>query len=173
MAGRLAGKINLKVLVLDSDFYALESLNSYLAWDRRTRVVALTTSMAEAISKLQNLAEAELPNVILLEAEAFATPEALRAAIQQFCRLVPDVMIFCLGHKPDGQRASAAAAGGARGYLLRNDVKAQIVGAICYALDYPFIVTHSIRDASSTAFDARVFRASVLPSERSDPNMPG
>src|SRR5439155_21914992 len=92
----MAGRLNLKVLVLDSDFYALESLNSYLAWDRRTRVVALTTSMEEAVSKLQNLTEAELPNVILLEAEAFATPEALRAAIQQFCRLVPDVMIFCL-----------------------------------------------------------------------------
>src|SRR5260370_40594032 len=98
-----------------------------------------------------------------MEAEACASVESLRAAICQFCTLVPDVMIFCLGHEPDGQRASAAAAAGARGYLLRNDVKAQIVSAICYALDHPFIVSHSIQESAATAFDARVFPANVLP----------
>ena len=168
----MAGRINLKVLVLDTDFYALESLNSYLAWDRRTRVVALTRTFQEAIGAVQELAEAELPDVILLEAEAFANADALRAAIQQFCHLVPDVMIFCLGHEPDGQRASAAASAGARGYLLRNDVKAQIVSAICYALDHPFIVSHSIQESAATAFDARVFHANVVPGGHNYPNMP-
>lgn len=168
----MAGRINLKVLVLDTDFYALESLNSYLAWDRRTRVVALTNNLEQAVRAIQNLTETELPDVILIEAEAYASAEALRAAIQQLCRLVPDVMIFCLGHEPDGQRASAAAAAGARGYLLRNDVKAQIVSAICYGLDHPFIVSHSIQEAAAIAFDARVFRANVVPSGRDYPNMP-
>jgi DNA-binding NarL/FixJ family response regulator len=168
----MAGKINLKVLVLDTDFYALESLNSYLAWDRRTRVVALTQNMDEAVAAIQGLSEAELPDVILLEAEAFASADTLRAAIQQLCRLVPEVMIFCLGHEPDGRRASAAVAAGARGYLLRNDVKAQIASAICYALDHSFIVSRSIQESAATAFDARVFHADVVPGGHDYPNMP-
>lgn len=42
------GSINLKVLLFDSDFYALQAINSYLAWDRRTRVAKL----AESIEKV-------------------------------------------------------------------------------------------------------------------------
>lgn len=37
-------RINLKVMVIDHDFYALRALNSYMAWDRRTRVVGLAES---------------------------------------------------------------------------------------------------------------------------------
>ncbi len=53
--------INLKVLILDSDFYALQSLNSYLAWDRRTRVVAMANSLAQAFDYIRRISEPELP----------------------------------------------------------------------------------------------------------------
>ena len=74
-------KINLKVLILDQDFYALESINSYLAWDRRTRVVALVQNLDEAIHFTDAVAEAEWPDVVLLESEAFPDIPALKSAI--------------------------------------------------------------------------------------------
>src|SRR5690349_1968761 len=113
-------RINLKVLILDRDFYALESINSYLAWDRRTRVVSLVQTLDDAIHFMDAVAEAELPDVVLLESEAFPDVAALKAAIASFRNRISDVMVICLGHTASGERASAAADGGARGYLLRN-----------------------------------------------------
>src|SRR5258708_39913897 len=81
-------KINLKVLILDRDFYALESINSTLAWDRRTRVVALTQSLQEATAYIASVSEAEQPDVILLEAEAFPSVTDLSVAIGDFRRAI-------------------------------------------------------------------------------------
>jgi len=41
--------VNLKVLVMDTDYFALQAINSYLAWDRRTRV----TCMAESVNAVE------------------------------------------------------------------------------------------------------------------------
>jgi DNA-binding NarL/FixJ family response regulator len=167
----MAGRLNLKVLVLDSDFYALQSLNSYLAWDRRTRVVALADNPTQAFDSLHKLTAAEQPDVMLLEAEAFASAEALRTGVLQFRQAVKDVVVICLAHRPDTPRASAAADAGARAYLLRGEVRLQLVGAICFALDHPFVVTHTIQQAAASPFDARVFHATLLPPEREYPEM--
>ena len=45
MAETGIGTINLKVLVYDPDYYALNAINSYLAWDRRTRVKAMCETL--------------------------------------------------------------------------------------------------------------------------------
>src|SRR5258708_14555785 len=155
-------KINLKVLILDRDFYALESINSTLAWDRRTRVVALTQSLKEATAFIASVGGAEEPDVIVLEAEAFPSRADLSEAINYFRSAIADVMIICLGHTPDAERAAAAANAGAKGYLLRNEVRLQIVGAICYALEHAFIVTARIHDAVSAHFDVRLFNANIF-----------
>jgi len=38
---------NLNVIVVDSDFYARNAINAYLAWDRRTRVLGKYARLAE------------------------------------------------------------------------------------------------------------------------------
>src|SRR5260221_14220106 len=162
-------KINLKVLILDRDFYALESINSTLAWDRRTRVVALTQSLQEATAYIASVSKAEQPDVILLEAEAFPSVTDLSAAIGDLRRAIAAVMVICLGHLPDVERASAAANAGAKGYLLRNEVRLQIVGAICYALEHHFIVTAGIPEAVGAPFDGRLFKPNNLPPQRQHP----
>src|SRR5260221_10461825 len=152
----MTAKINLKVLILDRDFYALESINSTLAWDRRTRVVALTQSLQEATTYIASVSEAEQPDVILLEAEAFPSVTDLSAAICDFRRAIADGMVICLGHLPDVERASAAANAGAKGYLLRNEVRRQIVCPICYAREHHVIVTAGILQAIAASFGPRV-----------------
>src|SRR6266700_2546052 len=101
------GKINLKVLILDRDFYALESINSYLAWDRRTRVVALVQSLDEALQFMDAVADAELPDVVLLDPEAFPDTISLKTAITKLRTRINGVMVICLGHTADGNRAAA------------------------------------------------------------------
>jgi DNA-binding NarL/FixJ family response regulator len=164
-------KLNLKVMVIESDFYALQTVNSYLAWDRRTRVVALAYNLPQAFDRLHRLAEAEWPDVILLEAEILPDAEALRDTITQFRDTIKGVIVMCLAHQVDARRASAAADAGAQAYLLRNEVRLQLVEAICYTLDRKLVVTSSIREAAATPFDARVYHADVLPPERDYPEM--
>ena len=166
----MVSNINLKVLILDSDFYALQSLNSYLAWDRRTRVVALAADMVQAFDYIRRVAEPELPDVVLLEPDAFPNVEALRAAIHQFKEAIKDVMVICMARKPDPHYASAAVEAGVRGYMLRSDVRLHLASAIVYALDRDLLVTQSIHSAATPA-QARLFHASVLPPEREYPEM--
>ncbi len=64
--------VNLKVLLLDTDFYALQSINSYLAWDRRTRVTTLVESADEMWRYISRMPDAELPDVIILDADHLA-----------------------------------------------------------------------------------------------------
>ncbi len=163
--------LNLKVLVFESDFYALQAINSYLAWDRRTRVVGLAQSLDRALDFLKRLPKAECPDVILLESKAFTDTNQLAETIKAMRALVEDVMIICLAHKSDPRPATVAMESGARGYLLRDDVKLQLVWAICYALDYSFLITGSIRDAVSSPFDSRLLHATVLPQKRDYPEM--
>ena len=81
-------RLNLKVMIIDSDFYALRALNSYIAWDRRTRVVAQVQTLEEAIRFLHRVAEAEYPDVIVIEPDGYPTPDALRVAIKQLHKQV-------------------------------------------------------------------------------------
>jgi DNA-binding NarL/FixJ family response regulator len=164
-------RINLKVLIFDRDFYALQAINSYMAWDRRTRVVAMVHSLEEVSQYVGQTSVAELPDVVLLEGEAFPTPAELRAGIEQLRHSIPDVMVLCMGHIADGARAAAAYDAGARGYLLRNEVTVYVVGAVLYALEHKFIVTPGIREAAGHPYDTRIFNATVLPSKREYPGM--
>src|SRR5689334_14169865 len=122
----MLGAINLKVLVIDSDFYALQTINSILAWDRRTRVVALAQNMEQALNYLRSVGEAEWPDVVVLEAEAFGDARGLQAAITQLRSKIRNLAVICLAHKPDPQLIAAAVHAGGRGYLLRNEVKLQL-----------------------------------------------
>ncbi|MCC7447041.1 MAG: response regulator transcription factor [Anaerolineae bacterium] len=166
----MLGAINLKVLVIDSDFYALQTINSILAWDRRTRVVALAQDMEQALSYLRSVGEAEWPDVVLLEAEAFGDAHGLQAAVAQLRSKIKNLTVIGLAHKPDPQLIAAAVHAGVRGYLLRNEVKLQLAWAVCYAVDRDLVMTPTIHDAGR-ALDERVARADILPRERSYPEM--
>ena len=70
----MIGRTNLKVLVLDTDYYARQAINSYLAWDRRTRVVHLAETMQSVVEYVRRVPDTEWPDVVLLDALAQITP---------------------------------------------------------------------------------------------------
>jgi DNA-binding NarL/FixJ family response regulator len=164
-------EVNLKVLVMDSDFYALQAVNSYLAWDRRTRVTNLSESMAQMWAYLRSTPLAELPDVILLESDHLGGPAALRDAIQQLKNYIDDLRVICLAQIADADLAEAAAESGASGFLLKGEVRLQIAWAIVYALSRDFIVTQEVATAVANRFNRRLFHASVLPEMRKFPEL--
>lgn len=163
--------LNLKVALLDSDFYSLQAINSYLAWDRRTRVTFMTTELDELRAYLYRTPAAELPDVIVMDADHLGSAAVLGDALEGLQEQVPDVKIICLAQSVDPSLIDAAAGAGAAAYLLKQEVKLQITWAIVYALERDFVVTAGVARGTRRSSLARVYRAHTLPEQREYPEM--
>lgn len=163
--------VNLKVLVMDTDYYALQAINSYLAWDRRTRVICMAESVDEMWAYINRMPLAELPDVIVLDAEQIGGAEALRYHIDKLRGKIRDVMVFCLARTADLRMIEAAVDEGARGFLLKSEVRLQIAWAIVYALEHDFIITPSVERVAEGVFNPRLRSAHTLPKRREYPEL--
>jgi DNA-binding NarL/FixJ family response regulator len=163
--------VNLKVLIMDTDFYALQAVNSYLAWDRRTRVTNLSENLPEMWEHLQNTPLAELPDVVLLESDHLGGAGALRDTLQRLKQRIEDVRIICLAQMADADLAEAAAEAGAMGFLLKGEVRLQIAWAIVFSLDHDFVVSAEVAKVCANRFNRRLFHATILPEMRKFPEL--
>lgn len=163
--------VNLKVLLLDTDFYALQSINSYLAWDRRTRVTTLVESADEMWRYISRMPDAELPDVIILDADHLGGTGSLRQTIERLRQKIADVIIICLAQFANVSLIEAAVESGARGYLMKGEVRLQIAWAIVYALDHDFVVTQAIAQAGEQVFNRRLLNTTTLPPHREYPEL--
>jgi DNA-binding NarL/FixJ family response regulator len=165
--------INLNVLLMDSDYYALQAINGYLAWDRRTRVTYMAESPEAMWNYLKQTPLAELPHVVVLDADHMGGPGNLKAAIDRLNAMIKGVIVICLAQFADADLINAAAAGGARAYLQKGEVRLQIAWAIVEATEHKFLVTREIAHmaAVNEHMDARVRQAAVLPKQRQRPQL--
>jgi DNA-binding NarL/FixJ family response regulator len=168
-----AHEINLKVLIMDTDFYALHAFNGFLAWDRRTRVTQLVESIPAMWDYVAHTPLAELPNIVLLEADNVGGPALLAATITTLRQRIKNIRVICVGQRPLPDLVEAAAEAGAAGYLLKQDVRLQIAWAIVYSLTHDFIITTAIAHACADRFHHRIFHANVLPGMRQFPELTG
>lgn len=165
------GSLNLKVLVLDTDFYALQAVNSYLAWDRRTRVTYLAESRDDMWAYIKKTPIAELPDVIIMDVAHIEQPDELYAELQRLLLAVPNVRILCLTQFVDPRKVDAAANAGAVAYLLKQEARLKIAWALVYSLDHDFLVTFGVARACRDLFNTRVFHAAILPEQREYPEL--
>jgi DNA-binding NarL/FixJ family response regulator len=165
------GSVNLKVLLLDTDFYALQAVNSYLAWDRRTRVTFMAENDAMMWDHLDAIPAAEHPDVIVMDADHSGGPDGLKMLIRQVREKVPAVHIICLAQFVDATLVEAAAVSGARGYFLKQEVRLQIAWAIVYAMDHPFVVSFSVGRQCAHVFKTHRIEYSFIPEKREYPEL--
>jgi DNA-binding NarL/FixJ family response regulator len=163
--------VNLKVLVMDTDYYALQAINSYLAWDRRTRVTWLADSVDDMWEYINRTPLAELPDVILLDADQMGGVDGLRYHIERLHQQIKDLIVICLARVTDALRVDAAADTGARGSLLKGEVGPQIAWAIVFALDHDFIISQGIERAGEQVLNLRLTHATTLPKRREYPEL--
>jgi DNA-binding NarL/FixJ family response regulator len=163
--------VNLKVLLLDTDYYALQAINSYLAWDRRTRVNCMAESIEEMWKYINRTPLAELPDVIILDADHMGGAASLKSNIERLRQKIQGVMVICLAQFPDPSLIEAAFKSGARGYLLKSEARLQIAWAIVFALEHDFIVTATIARAGERIFNSRLRHVTTLPPRREYPEL--
>jgi DNA-binding NarL/FixJ family response regulator len=165
------GSINLKVVVMDSDYYAMQSLNGYLAWDRRTRVTFMTTRLQAFWDYLRESPVAELPDVVVLDADHLGDGDTVRAVLRDLYRIVPDVILICLAQAIHPDLVETVADAGARAYLLKHEVGMQIAWAIVYSLEQDFLITPEVHGLMKETHNKRVYEAAILPEQRDYPEM--
>jgi DNA-binding NarL/FixJ family response regulator len=167
--------VNLKVLVMDSDYYALQAVNGYLAWDRRTRVTCLADNPDEMWKHLDRTADAELPDVVVLDSDHLGGAMGLKRTIDRLCAKVDRVMVVCLTQMLDLSLIQTAADSAARAYLLKGEVRAQIAWAVVYAhvLGLDFLITPGVARAAEALAHPRLRAATVLPRRREYPELTG
>lgn len=165
------GNINLKVLILDTDFYALQAINSYLAWDRRTRVGYMAQTVEDMWNYIHRTPIAELPDVILLDADHMGGPQILKETIERLRHVIEHVRIICLSQIVVPELVEVAANSQASAFLLKQEVRLQITWAIVYTLEHDFVVTQEVAKACSHLFNTRIFHAVVLPENRQYPEL--
>ena len=164
------GHINLKVLLMDTDFYALQAVNSYLAWDRRTRVTFMADSPESMWEHINNTPYAELPNVVLMDADHFTEAELHRTIIGLRTK-IEKLIVICLAQFIQPELVAVAAIAGARAYMLKQEVRLQIAWAVCYTLDHDFVVTSGIASACAHLTHPRIQAANTLPKKRDYPEL--
>jgi len=161
----------LKVLVLETDFYARQAINSYFAWDRRTRVVHLAETIDSAVEYVRTVNSTEWPDVVLLDALAAESPADLARLITLIESTIPGVMTLVLDRKLNLDTLRAIEQAHVNGYLLRNELRIRIASAVWWARDHDFVVTQSVKDALQGEFQGRLFRAVVVPQRREYPEL--
>lgn len=169
MAG--IGNINLKVLLLDTDFYALQAVNSYFAWDRRTRVTFMAESVEAMWQHINETPMAEHPDVIVMDSDHMGGPQGLKSLLIDLRKRIPAVRIICIAQHVDPALVDVAADHGASGYLLKQEVRLQIAWAVVFSLDHDFLVTQIVHKTCEHLFNGRIFRAAILPEQRIYPEM--
>ena len=160
------GSIDLKVAVVDSDFYARHAINAYLAWDRRTRVMMKTDTLQAMRRGLADLPEIELPDVIVLDADHLDSEQALKYEIVGLRQEIDGLLVVCLAQFTNLNLILAAAEAGARAYLLKQDARLYIADAICYALNHDFVISKRLARAARQLAHTRVTAAAILPGPR-------
>lgn len=161
--------VNLKVLLMDTDYYALQAIDGYLAWDRRTRVVGLADSVDSMWTMLAGTPTPELPDVVVIDADHLGGATALKLQLQRLRERIRDVIIICLVQHADLELLETALDMGARGMFLKGDVRLHIAWAIVYALDHEFVITAGFDDADEELLHPRLKRAHLLPPRREFP----
>jgi len=161
----------LKVLILDTDYYARQAINSYLAWDRRTRVVHLADTLESVRSYVANHQRTEWPDVVLLDALAADSPAELAVLVKQLEDTIPNVMTLVLDRRLNMETLHAVAGVNANGYLLRDELRIRVAWAIVWAQHHDFVVTAGVKAALSEEFEGRLFRAEVVPEMREYPEL--
>lgn len=159
---------NLKVLIYDHDLFALHAINSYLAWDRRTRVHCLATNVEYAFTWFADEDESEWPDILLVDTFHYYDPIKLTALIKRFHDVDRNFSIVILDHEPDVERLQVALDNDCKGYLLRADTGIHIASALVWLQHEKFGVSIGVERSIKNELPDFV---TVLPDKRQYPEL--
>jgi DNA-binding NarL/FixJ family response regulator len=164
MAG--IGKVNLNVVVVDSDRYAMSAINAYFAWDRRTTVIYKSGRLEDFWTAYNDNRLNRRPDVFVIDANHLGGAAQLESAIKRLRQAFRGIRVICLAQFADLDLIHAAAEADAKAYWLKDDVRLHIGWAVCACLCLArdaFSVSSGVEEAGRRLAHPRLRRSRTLP----------
>jgi DNA-binding NarL/FixJ family response regulator len=135
---------NINALLMDGDYFALQCVTSYLAMDRRTRVVCKAETLDAMWEYIHQKKTTPQPDIIVLDADHCGSAQALHAILVDLKSTLPSLRVLCQSLYADEALITAAIKGGACGYLIKSEVRYHIAWVVACATQIPFVITPGI-----------------------------
>lgn len=122
--------VEVRVLVVDDDFFARSDLLGRLARHSRVRVVGEADGPEPALSLLHSGQLEAQPQVILVDLAYEQAEIDMAHFIAEACKLIPGVKVLGMSVRQDETLALQAIRAGAAGVVWKNEVRSRICTAV-------------------------------------------
>lgn len=161
-------KYPLNVALMDDDFYALKWNTALLMRDPRTTVSIEAETPQELIDQLE---KEGAPEIILLDVEYAPGQPNLEDLFTAVREHAPQSKIVCNSQYGEPEAIATAMYFGVYGFLLKQELRMEIVPALLYAARTGLIVTPTIFERLPSEFTFGQKEAHLLPTWRPNPRL--
>lgn len=136
---------NVRVLIVEDDYYAREAMRNLLAKDRRTHVWGTAEDVDDACNQLR-AARAPQPDVVLLDVRLGEAVHGGIEGIPSIREASPSSKVLITSVSKDEETVLSAIRAGADGYVWKNESAEGIANAIVGVHEGRFVVTSAIAE---------------------------
>lgn len=158
----------LKVALMDDDFYALKWNTSLVMRDPRTTVIIESETPRQL---LEGIRSEGLPDIVIVDVEYAATRMPIVELLNDIEKEAPNAVVICNSQYGEREVIKTAMQHNVRGFLLKNEVRMEIVSAISYAYHTGLVVSPRIFDLLPSEFTFGPNRAHVIPMWKPNPRL--
>lgn len=137
----MSGKTPIRVALMDDDFSALQWNAHLLSRDLRTTVSLEAESPEELLLKLHRHPAVD---IVLLDVEYLPEEPTLQELMGRISAFSPAPAVICLSQYGGEYPLEKAIQSGARGFLLKNEVRMAISSAVMLALEADFLISPGV-----------------------------
>jgi DNA-binding NarL/FixJ family response regulator len=135
----------IRVLLVEDDFYARNWMELLLRRDWRTKVVDEVKSPAELASALEEINKHnKRVDIILIDTDVPRDPNWLVEALRNLSRHSPNTAILFTGIAPNHQVAKLLAQPNFAGYILKDEIRYSLPWAVSLAAERHMVVTPGV-----------------------------
>ncbi|MGD2026380.1 MAG: hypothetical protein PVI99_01070 [Anaerolineales bacterium] len=161
-------QVPLKVALMDDDFYALKWNTALVMRDPRTTVTVEADTPRELVAGIRSEG---VPDIVIVDVEYAPTRMPVAELLESICNEAPEAVIICNSQYGEKEIIETAMGFGVRGFLLKHEVRMEIVPAISYAARHGLVVTPTIFNLLPSEYTFGAKQAHMLPVWKPNPRL--
>lgn len=157
-----------KVALMDDDFYALKWNTALIMRDPRTTVTIEAETPRDLIRQIKKEGP---PDIVIVDVEYASNRLPVDEMLTSIRQEVPQAVIICNSQYGERETIEVAMKFGVKGFLLKNEVRMEIVSAISYAAHNGLVVSPSVFDLLPSQYTFGQKKAHILPVWQPNPRL--
>lgn len=161
-------KFPFKVALMDDDFYALKWNTALVMRDPRTTVILESETPRQLLDGIRSEGQ---PDIVIVDVEYAATRMPIEEMLTSIRQEAPKAVIVCNSQYGKRETIEMGMRHQVRGFLIKNEVRMEMVSAISYAYQTGLVVSPQIFDLLPSEFTFGPKRAHVIPMWKPNPRL--